>query len=85
MTYVASPIRRHRATKAWDSRAKGFGDVSAELDATEPGRLRLLVDAVMQRHLPPHELEALRVAEQDERRMLNGLVGMLRETGYGEA
>jgi hypothetical protein len=31
-----------RPTKASDSRAKGFGEVSVELDAIEPDRLRAL-------------------------------------------
>jgi hypothetical protein len=72
-----------RPTKISDSRAKGFGDISVELDAVEPSLLRLLVDGALQRHLPPHELDLLREAEADERRLLRGLVGMLGEAADG--
>ncbi len=68
-----------RPTKASDSRAKGFGAVSVELDAIEPSRLRDLVEAAIQRHLPSDQLAILQVAEQSERRLIAGLVGMLGE------
>lgn len=70
-----------RPTKQTDSRAKNFGDISVELDAIDPGRLRLLVDGALKNHIPPLEMEALMVAEEDERRLLHGLVGMLTEGG----
>src|SRR5438045_3159385 len=41
-----------RPTKTSDSRAKGFGDVSVELDAIEPAKLRSLVEMVIEDHLP---------------------------------
>src|SRR4051794_2538414 len=42
-----------RPTKTTDSRSKGFGDISVELDAIEPHRLRQLVRVAIERHLPP--------------------------------
>lgn len=56
-----------RPTKASDSRAKGFGDISVELDAIEPDRLRELVQGAIEQHLPPQQFEVLRVAEESER------------------
>ncbi|MFO1143167.1 MAG: hypothetical protein U1E59_12365 [Amaricoccus sp.] len=68
-----------RPTKASDSRAKGFGDFSVDLDAIEPSRLRSIVDDALQRHLGPDELDALLVAEKDEQRLIHGLVGMVED------
>jgi hypothetical protein len=66
-----------RPTKPTDSRAKGFGDISVELDAVEPNRLRDLVRVAIEQHLPPEQFEVLRAAEESERRQIAGLVGML--------
>jgi hypothetical protein len=63
-----------RPTKAPDSRAQGFGQISVELDAIEPGRLRELVDAAIQRHLPPEQFRVLQAAEESERRLLTRIV-----------
>ncbi|MFT8246960.1 hypothetical protein [Roseomonas sp. BN140053] len=73
-----------RPTKASDSRARGFGEVSVELDAIEPGRLRSLVEQAIEAHLPAEQLEVLRVAEASERDTLLGLVERLRDTGLAE-
>jgi hypothetical protein len=43
-----------RPTKTSDTRSKNFGDVSVELDAIDPDRLRELVGDVIERHLPEH-------------------------------
>jgi hypothetical protein len=67
-----------RPTKTSDSRSKGFGEISVELDAIEPSRLRDLVEAVIQRHLPAAELVALKAAEDSECALIAGLVGMMR-------
>lgn len=67
-----------RPTKTSDSRSKGFGEISVELDAIEPSRLRDLVEAVIQRHLPPAEFVALKAAEDSERASIAGLVGMMQ-------
>ena len=59
-----------RPTKASDSRAKGFGPVSVELDAIAPNSLRELVQAVIERHMPPRQFEILKAAEDSERILL---------------
>jgi hypothetical protein len=71
-----------RPTKSTDTRSKGFGNVSVELDAIPPDDLRDLVKAAIERHLPPDQLEILQVAEESERTMIRGLAGMAtRQTG----
>jgi hypothetical protein len=67
-----------RPTKQTDSRAKGFGSVSVELDAIPPGRLRTLVQRAIERHLPSEQYRVLKVAEKSERRLICGLVGMAK-------
>jgi hypothetical protein len=69
-----------RPTKQTDSRAKGFGVVSVELDAIPPNRLRDIVQAAIERHLPPEQYRVLKVAEASERRLINGIVGMTKST-----
>lgn len=64
-------------TKNSDTRAKGFGSISVELDAIAPGMLRDLVRSAIERHLPRHELEALKLVEAEERRTLARLVHAL--------
>jgi len=44
-----------RPTKTSDSRSKGFGAISVELDAIEPKTLRLLVQDAIEEHLPQHQ------------------------------
>lgn len=63
-----------RPTKQSDSRAKGFGAVSVELDAIDPNRLRDLVEEAIERHLPPHEYLVLMAAEESERQAINAFV-----------
>jgi hypothetical protein len=63
-----------RPTKQSDSRAKGFGDISCELDAINPHQLRDLVREVIEYHLPAHELRVLKIAEESERQMLRSFV-----------
>jgi hypothetical protein len=70
-----------RPTKVTDSRAKGFGSLSVELDAIPPGRLRALVQVAIERHLPPEQYAVLKVAEASEQGLINGLVGMLGDLG----
>ncbi len=62
-----------RPTKTTDTRAKGFGDISVELDAIAPAELRHLVEHVIQRHLPKRQFEVLKAAEESEREMLKAL------------
>lgn len=68
-----------RPTKKSDSRAKGFGDVSVELDAIPPAHLRSLVEEAINLHLPQDQLRILQAAEQSERELLTGLVGRMGE------
>jgi hypothetical protein len=63
-----------RPTKASDTRSRTFGDISVELDAIEPDRLRSLVTAAIEKHLPQHEFEILKAAEQSERNIIRQLV-----------
>jgi hypothetical protein len=66
-----------RPTKASDSRAKGFGNISVELDAIEPDLLRNLVRIYIEKHLPPDQLKVLQVAEESERTLIRQLVAGL--------
>jgi hypothetical protein len=68
-----------RPTKMSDSRAKGFGEISVELDAIEPGRLRAIVKEAIEQHLPAEQYEILKVSEASERQLIAGLVGMLQD------
>jgi hypothetical protein len=56
-----------RPTKKSDTRAKGFGEISVELDAIDPNQLRDLVQQAIERHLPPQQYEVLKAAEESER------------------
>src|SRR5215813_8040015 len=64
-----------RPTKASDTRAKNFGDISVELDAIEPNQLRALVQETIELHLPPEQFEILKAAEESEREIIAQLVG----------
>jgi hypothetical protein len=70
-----------RPTKATDSRAKSFGAFSVELDAIEPDRLRSIVQTAIEKHLPAHQFEVLRAAEESERSLIRRLVSSISETG----
>jgi hypothetical protein len=59
-----------RPTKKSDSRSKGFGDVSVELDAIPPARLRNLVEGRLSQHMPAYQFEILKEAEASERELL---------------
>jgi hypothetical protein len=64
-----------RPTKASDTRSKGFGNISVELDAIDPNALRALVQETIEQHLPPDQFEVLKAAEQSEREIITRLVG----------
>lgn len=66
-----------RPTKQTDSRSKGFGAVSVELDAIDPRRLRAIVEEAINRHLPQDELEVLIAAEESEKSLLLNLIGKM--------
>jgi hypothetical protein len=64
-----------RPTKKSDTRAKRFGsDLSVELDAIDPNRLRSIVQAAIERHLPARQFEILKAAEESERKIIARLV-----------
>jgi hypothetical protein len=63
-----------RPTKMSDTRAKGFGAESVELDAIDPNQLRALVQGAIEQHLPAHEYEILKAAEESERELLTSLI-----------
>jgi hypothetical protein len=67
-----------RPTKQSDSRSRGFGDISVELDAIPPGDLRGLVQRAIEQHLPPDKYAVLKVAEESEQRLIKCLVGMAK-------
>jgi hypothetical protein len=64
-----------RPTKASDTRSKGFGNISVELDAIDPNALRALVQETIEQHLPPDQFAVLKAAEQSEREVITRLVG----------
>ena len=66
-----------RPTKTSDTRSKGFGDISVELDAIPPDTLRAIVEAAIEDHLPPEEFAVLKAAEASEREIISRLVGGL--------
>ena len=70
-----------RPTKTSDTRSRNFGDISVELDAIDPSRLRGLVTEVIERHLPPDQFAVLKIAEASERSLIAGLVGGLARKG----
>jgi hypothetical protein len=70
-----------RPTKASDTRAKGFGDISVELDAIEPNRLRQIVQRAIEQHLPQHQFKVLKAAEESEREIISRLVGNITSEG----
>jgi hypothetical protein len=67
-----------RPTKTSDTRAKNFGSaISVELDAIEPSLLRHLVRDAIEQHLPRHQFDVLKAAEESERDLLRVMVGQL--------
>jgi hypothetical protein len=60
-----------RPTKTSDTRSKGFGSISVELDAIDPNELRALVQDAIELHLPRREYEVLKAAEESERELLS--------------
>jgi hypothetical protein len=59
-----------RPTKQSDTRARGFGEISVELDAIEAPRLREIVRDAIEQHMPADQLEVLKAAEESERELL---------------
>src|SRR5262245_7094430 len=71
ITYWELPTR---PTKTSDTRSKNFGNISVELDAIDPNRLRDLVQEAIEQHLPPEQFEVLKAAEESEREIISRLV-----------
>jgi hypothetical protein len=71
-----------RPTKKTDTRAKGFGEISVELDAIEPDQLRDLVRRAIEQHLPAEQLRILKAAEDSER---NIMMEFIASGGYRPA
>ena len=67
-----------RPTKKSDTRSKGFGDISVELDAIDPGTLRAIVETAIEDHLPPDQFNVLKAAEESERDIIGRMVDDLR-------
>ena len=63
-----------RPTKTSDTRSKGFGAISVELDAIEPNLLRAIVLEAIEEHLPEHQYKILKAAEESERTLIRQLV-----------
>ena len=74
-----------RPTKQSDTRAKKFGPISVELDAIDPNRLRALVDEVITRHLSIEKYKVLLAAEESERKLFQGLAGLVKQLGGRKA
>lgn len=66
-----------RPTKTTDSRSKGFGAASVEVDAIPPATLRALVQSYIETHIDQDQLERTRLIEEQERRTLDGVVNAL--------
>jgi hypothetical protein len=73
-----------RPTKQSDTRSKGFGVISVELDAIEPEQLRQLVKRYVEWHLPADQLKILKIAEASEREILQMFVQRTID-GYGDS
>ena len=63
-----------RPTKTTDTRSKNFGSISVELDAIEPNTLRFIVRQAIELHLPKHQYQVLKAAEESERKLIKRLV-----------
>jgi hypothetical protein len=64
-----------RPTKQSDSRARGFGDGSVEVDTIPPTVLRQIVEDAITQHIDPHQLEITQVYERSERQILTSMIG----------
>jgi hypothetical protein len=66
-----------RPTKKTDTRAKHFRGESVELDAIPAPELRDLVRDAIEDHVDQHQLEVLRIAEAEERRVIEQMAASL--------
>lgn len=63
-----------RPTKKSDTRARGFGGESVEVDAIKPTILRKLVRDAVESHIDRRQLELTRKVEANERAMLHSMI-----------
>ena len=70
-----------RPTKQSDSRAKGFGAESVELDAIPPSALCKLCRSQIENHIPADYLKTHRAAEKSEREFPQNWTAMARAPG----
>lgn len=70
-----------RPTKKSDTRAKGFRGESIELDAIPAPVLRRLVRDAIELHVDKRQLDVLRTAETEERRVLEEMAATLNGGG----
>ena len=70
-----TPKRNSPADRNWPH------PYAIELDAIEPDDLRRMVREVIERYLPPDQLEILKAAEKSERELIAGLVGKIASEG----
>ena len=64
-----------RPTKATDTRSRGFGGASVEVDAIPPTILRELIEDAITRHIEPEALRLTQIAERSEREILTRMIG----------
>jgi hypothetical protein len=64
-----------RPTKQSDTRARGFGGGSVEVDAIPPTILRQLVEEAITQHIDQDALRVTQVAEKYERQYLSAMIG----------
>lgn len=69
-----------RPTKQTDTRARGFGDESVEVDAIPATILRQIVEDAITRHIDQDALQVDRTVEQEERRYLSALIADPRQS-----
>ena len=72
-----------RPTKRSDSRSKGFGDESVEVDAIPPDQLRDLCRDCIEVHLDQSALDVTRAAEDSERDLLKSWAASMGDRGAG--
>ncbi|MGH2974636.1 MAG: hypothetical protein ACRDLL_07195 [Solirubrobacterales bacterium] len=70
-----------RPTKTQDPRSKSFMGDSVELDAIPPHQLRTLARQVVEQHVDQQQLELLRVAEAEERQLLERMAATVNGGG----
>jgi hypothetical protein len=70
-----APKRNSPADRNWPH------PYAIELDAIEPDDLRRMVREIIERYLPPDQLEILKAAEKSERELIAGLVGKIASEG----